>query len=306
VNYSSASVIVTSAAGPFLVTAPNTAVSWNGDSTQTVTWNVASTTAAPVACANVKILLSTDGGTTFPTTVLASTPNDGTQTVTVPNVATTTARMRVECATAPFFDISNANFTIIAVVPAPTNVVATAITTTSVGVTWTAAAGAVSYEVYRRAPGGSFTLLGPSVTTGYTDLTASAATAYLYAVKSIDALAAASALSTPDLATTVLFTDPSLTPSSTTARALHVSELRTAIGAVRTLAVLGAFSYTDPTLTAAVTKIKAAHLTEARTALEAARTALGLTAITYTDPAPVAFTTLIKAVHVQELRNGVQ
>ena len=76
---------VTSAAGPFAVTAPNTAVSIPGNSNFTVTWNVANTTAAPVSAANVKISLSTDGGNTFPTTLLASTPNDGTQSVTIPN-----------------------------------------------------------------------------------------------------------------------------------------------------------------------------------------------------------------------------
>ena len=47
-------VTVSSASGPFAVSAPNTAVSYAGGSTQTITWSVASTTAAPVSCANVK------------------------------------------------------------------------------------------------------------------------------------------------------------------------------------------------------------------------------------------------------------
>ncbi|HXU37872.1 MAG TPA: M12 family metallo-peptidase [Blastocatellia bacterium] len=105
---------VVSSAGPFAVTQPNTAVSWPGGSSQVVTWSVNSTNLAPVSCANVKISLSTDGGTTFPVTLAATTPNDGTETVTVPNVSTTTARIKVEAVGNVFFDISNTNFTIAA------------------------------------------------------------------------------------------------------------------------------------------------------------------------------------------------
>jgi hypothetical protein len=111
VNYASTTVQVVSAAGPFTVTQPNTAVTWAGGSTQTVTWNVASTTAAPVSCANVVIALSTDGGATF-NNLVASTPNDGTQSVTLPSTPTTQARVRVTCLGNIFFDISNTNFTI--------------------------------------------------------------------------------------------------------------------------------------------------------------------------------------------------
>ncbi|MBO0357613.1 T9SS type A sorting domain-containing protein [Hymenobacter sp. BT186] len=102
----------TSAAGPFLVSMPNTAVSWTGGSSQPVTWDVAGTDANGVNCATVNIRLSTDGGLTYPTLLLANTPNDGSAAVTVPNVATTTARIMVEAADNYFFDISNANFSI--------------------------------------------------------------------------------------------------------------------------------------------------------------------------------------------------
>ena len=113
VNSDSMVLTVTSTAGPFQVTAPNTAVSWTGGTTQTVTWNVANTSAAPVSCANVKISLSTDGGNTFPTVILASTPNDGTQSITVPNISTSSARIKVEAVGNVFFDLSNANFTVV-------------------------------------------------------------------------------------------------------------------------------------------------------------------------------------------------
>ena len=107
------------AAGPFAITAPAAAVSWAGSSSQTVTWNVAGTASAPISCANVAIALSTDGGLTFPTTLLASTPNDGSQAVTLPSTPTTTARIRVSCVGNVFFAISRPSFTITAA-PAPT------------------------------------------------------------------------------------------------------------------------------------------------------------------------------------------
>ena len=105
-------VSVSAASGPFVVTQPNTAIIWAVGTTQTVAWNVASTTAAPVNAASVKILLSTDGGLTYPTVLANSTPNDGSESITVPGLPTTTARVRVEGAGNIFFDISNVNFTI--------------------------------------------------------------------------------------------------------------------------------------------------------------------------------------------------
>ena len=71
-QFTDMTVTVSNTSGPFQVTSPNTNVSWAGGSTQTITWDVAGTTGAPVSCAAVKISLSTDGGTTFPTVLSAS------------------------------------------------------------------------------------------------------------------------------------------------------------------------------------------------------------------------------------------
>lgn len=110
-------ITVSGGAGPFLVTAPNTGVTWTGFSTKTVTWNVANTDGAPVSAANVEIALSIDGGYTYPTIILASTPNDGTQTITVPNTPSTACRIKIQGVDNIFYDISNVNFTIIAGLP---------------------------------------------------------------------------------------------------------------------------------------------------------------------------------------------
>ncbi len=106
-------IIVNGNSGPFIVTIPSaTGITWSGSSTHAVTWDVANTNIAPVNCANVSIQLSTDGGLTFPVTILASTPNDGTQDIMVPNIVTSLARIRVKGVGNVFYDMSNNNFSI--------------------------------------------------------------------------------------------------------------------------------------------------------------------------------------------------
>ena len=52
-------------------------------------------------------------------------------------------------------------------------------------------------------------------------------------------------------------------------KAVHITQLRTAVDAVRALAVIGAGSYsTDPTITTGTTTAKAAHINQLRTALD--------------------------------------
>lgn len=151
-------VTVTNTSGPFAVTAPNTAVSWAGNSAQTVTWSVNNTTAAPVSCANVKISLSTDGGNTF-ATLVSSTANDGSEVVTIPNTPSTTARIKVEAVGNIFFDISNTNFTITAGsnCGTPAGLSSSSVTNTTATVSWTAVSGAVSYDVdYKAASSGTW------------------------------------------------------------------------------------------------------------------------------------------------------
>ncbi len=144
-------VTVTNTSGPFQVTSPNTNVSWAGGSVQTITWNQTNTTLAPVSCANVKISLSTDGGTTFPTVISASTANDGSEVVTIPAGATTTARMKVEAVGNIFFDISNTDFSITAsTLAAPTLVFPSDNVTqqpVSLTIRWNTVATATSYRL---------------------------------------------------------------------------------------------------------------------------------------------------------------
>ena len=112
VNSSAMQVNVRADSGPFTVSAPAGGTSWAANSLQTVTWNVANTANAPVSCASVRILLSTDGGQTYPFLLANGTPNDGAETVVMPNVASQTARIKVEAVGNVFFDISDANFSV--------------------------------------------------------------------------------------------------------------------------------------------------------------------------------------------------
>ena len=105
-------VTVSNTSGPFQITSPNTNVSYTGGSNQTITWDVNNTTLPPVSCANVKISYSTDGGITFPIVLAANTPNDGTETLTIPVGITLTARIKIESVGNIFFDISNENFSV--------------------------------------------------------------------------------------------------------------------------------------------------------------------------------------------------
>jgi subtilisin-like proprotein convertase family protein len=125
-------VTVTAGAGPFLVTAPNTTgIKWDVLTKQTVTWNVANTDAAPISATNVDILLSTDGGYTYPDTIATNVPNTGSYEITVPNKPSTKARIKVKGSGNIFFDISNADFTIY-LPPVPLFVIGTNVTSSSI------------------------------------------------------------------------------------------------------------------------------------------------------------------------------
>ncbi len=182
---------------------------------------------------------------------------------------------------------------------APTGVNATATSTTQVQVTWNAVTGATSYQIYRRDPGGSFSLRGTSLTTSFND-TATANTAYLYRVRAVNA-GGSSGDSASDLATTVIFTDDPLT-AGVPVKAVHLAQLRTAVSAVRAQASLSTASYTDVATAGVV--VKAIHITELRTALDQAMSALGLATGGWTDTSLSGVK--IKATHFQQIRNRVK
>jgi len=183
----------------------------------------------------------------------------------------------------------------------PTGLVATATSANRVAISWNAVSGAEQYRVERRSAGGSFVAIATVSGTSYADTSVSSGQSYLYRVVAL-AGTSASSPSAPDLATTIIFTDPTLVPGVTVIRAVHLTELRTAVNAVRALAGIGAASWTDPNPAGVV--IKAVHWTELRDRLNEARAVLGLPAVSF--PSPVTSGALVRAAHVEAMRAGVR
>ena len=149
-------VTTVASAGPFVVTSPNTNVTWNAGTLQDVTWDVASTTAAPISCTNVDIFLSTDGGNTYPITLATSVTNNGTYSIVVPNNQGTQNRIMVKASNNIFFDISDTNFTIgvpvICNADVPTGLAVSNVASTSATLSWDEVSGA-AYDLRYREVG---------------------------------------------------------------------------------------------------------------------------------------------------------
>jgi len=143
----------------------------------------------------------------------------------------------------------------------------------------------------------------PTATT-FNDSGLSASMTYLYRVKAVDGSSHVGPPSQPEFATTIVFTDDPLVAGSTTVKALHFTQLRTAIDAVRAATGQGAATYTNAIT--ADSLIRAVDVTEMRSFLDAARGAIGVPAIQYTDPTLTLGSTIVKAPHIQELRAGVK
>jgi hypothetical protein len=114
-NFDDMIVSIDATKGPFAVTSQaTTGVSYVGDSTQTITWNVASTSALAGA-STVDVYLSTNvngNSTTFPTLVALALPNNGTASVVIPNSPSTACRFMVKASGNIFFAVNKTNFTI--------------------------------------------------------------------------------------------------------------------------------------------------------------------------------------------------
>ncbi len=171
-------ITVNGTAGPFVLNAPNSNVTWNANTIQAVTWDVAGTTGNGVNAATVDILLSTDGGDTYPITLASGVPNDGSHDIVVPDNQGSQNRIMVKGTNHIFFDISNANFTIGAPVvcnaTVPTGLAATNVVATTATLSWNTVT-AATYDLQYRAVGASnwTTIAVTGATTNLTGLATS-------------------------------------------------------------------------------------------------------------------------------------
>ncbi|MFV0822252.1 reprolysin-like metallopeptidase [Legionella micdadei] len=125
-TYTDTFLTTDASSGPFSLTYPTApSIVWLGGAQLPVTWNVARTNLPPVGAGFVDILLSMDGGLSYPQVLLAHVPNVGSAVVTVPNINAGAARLMIRAAngaslkvaSGTFFTTSANNFTIMATAP---------------------------------------------------------------------------------------------------------------------------------------------------------------------------------------------
>lgn len=105
-------VTVNANAGPFEFSSQNIDnLSWFQDTEQTISWNVNGTNALPGA-GKVNIKLSTDNGVTFPIILASAIANDGSETITVPNVSSQLCRLLIEPVDNIFYAVNSKTFAI--------------------------------------------------------------------------------------------------------------------------------------------------------------------------------------------------
>ncbi|HID27126.1 MAG TPA: hypothetical protein EYP22_04765 [Methanosarcinales archaeon] len=88
-------ITVSDTSGPFTVTSHTTDEIWEAGETKTITWNVAGTTTSGINVANVEIVLVDSEGDIL-SVLVASTENDGSQDITVPEIVNPSTKVMVK------------------------------------------------------------------------------------------------------------------------------------------------------------------------------------------------------------------
>ncbi|MCU1231082.1 MAG: hypothetical protein JWO97_3966 [Acidobacteria bacterium] len=236
--------------------------------------------------------------------------------LTVAPVADTTywARVTNSCGAA---DSSGATVYVMAAPTAPTSINAVSDGINTDTVTWsgaTAAAGFARYDFERASDGQPYAFIGsaPPAATNYLDQPVTPGKAYAYRIFTVDVHGARSPVSPADATVVMTFTDdpvvaasvisPGVTAPGTAIKAIHVTELRRAINAMRVAAGLPVAWQTE----AASGHTLRTDILEMRTYLDEARAVLLLPQLIYTYPALTRYVSPIRAADVNDLRSGVK
>lgn len=148
--------------GPFTVTS----TTGSSNVASAITWNVANTAAAPYNAANVKIDYTITNGASW-VTLIASTPNDGTENVTFTGLANgVVAKVRVSAINNVFYAIGNATISAVAACTTapPTGIAVSAVTQTSASIAWTTTTGGTYILQYRVVGSPTWTTINPATT----------------------------------------------------------------------------------------------------------------------------------------------
>ena len=138
--------------GKLLLNAPNGAETWEVGTSQNITWTRTG------SIANAELRYSTDGGTTYPAIIIASTAAaTGAYAWTIPDAIGTALKVKVtDVLDATVNDVSNANFTIKGkIVVTYPNGAETLYVGTAYNITWTSAGTIPKVNLYYSTDGGT-------------------------------------------------------------------------------------------------------------------------------------------------------
>ena len=106
-------ITVVEEAGPFGFISHDKPLILKGGALETLLWNAANTQQSPINADQVSVLMSTDGGTTFPVVLAQDLPNNGRAVVRIPNdLDTTRARIKIKPKGTIFFAVNASDLSI--------------------------------------------------------------------------------------------------------------------------------------------------------------------------------------------------
>ncbi|NAS31974.1 T9SS type B sorting domain-containing protein [Flavobacteriaceae bacterium R38] len=107
-------VTVNENAGPFLINSQASGSTLTAGDVEVIEWDVANTNIPPINALEVDILMSLDGGLTFPVILAQNVVNDGEHPVILPGgIATSNARFMVKASNNIFFAVNRADIAIV-------------------------------------------------------------------------------------------------------------------------------------------------------------------------------------------------